>query len=88
MKYINKYKENVNGVTWISGNKFKISKKKKVRLVKEVTSGLRFQILVVRDKGRNYKRIFVTIHLIIHHFHNRSVLHLHNVNNFIIHGSL
>lgn len=48
------------------------------------------QVSIHSGEGQQEKlpRIFVTIPLIIHHFHNRSVLHLHNVNNFIIHGSL
>lgn len=56
-------------------------------LAKEITNGLRF---LFSGEGQQEKlpRIFVTIPLIIHHFRNRSVLHLHNVNNFIIHGSL
>lgn len=48
------------------------------------------QVSIFSGEGQREKlpRIFVTTRLIIHHFHNRSVLHLHNVNNFIIHGSL
>lgn len=48
------------------------------------------QVSVFSGEGQREKlpRIFVTIHLIVHHFRNRSVLHFHNVNNFIIHGSL
>lgn len=50
--------------------------------------GLKFLVHSCEGQQEKLPRIFVTIPLIIHHFHNRSVLHLHNVNNFIIHGSL
>lgn len=66
-------------------------KKKKKDSLPSKRDYKRAQVSVFSGEGQreNLPRIFVTIRLIIiHHFHNRSVLHLHNVNNFIIHGSL